>query len=508
MLDTIVIIDYGSQFTQLIARVIRNQHIFCIIQDYDQTIDSKNYNIKGIILSGSPQSVEDDHQVSAEIYALNVPILGICYGMQLLAKSFGGKISSSENREFGCAELTNMTSELFNHLVGIFDGDKKMQVWMSHADSVTKVPTGFSTIAKTDSCEIAAIANLEKKYFGVQFHPEVSHTNDGDFILKNFTYDICGCKRQWTTKHFIKNTIETIQQKVQNEKVILGLSGGVDSTVVAKIIHNAIGEQLICVFINNGLLRLNEVDAIITQYKEMNLNIHYIDAKENFYNHLKGIVDPEEKRKIIGKIFIDEFKQAVSGAKFLAQGTIYPDIIESSGSKFSHNIKSHHNVGGLPEDLHLTLIEPLKLLFKDEVRKLGTELGIPAGIINRHPFPGPGLAIRIIGEVKLQFIEMLQKADNIFIEELKNTKQYNKLSQAFAVFLPIKTVGVMGDTRTYEYVIALRAVETVNFMTAKIANLSVRFIQQVSNRIINEVVGINRVVYDVSSKPPATIEWE
>ncbi|MCX8514587.1 MAG: hypothetical protein RL017_441 [Pseudomonadota bacterium] len=517
MLDKILIIDFGSQVTQLIARRIRELNVYCEIFPYDVN-DEKivNFKAKAIILSGGPNSTYEQQtpQIPSIIFKLNLPVLGICYGMQAMANQLGGKVISSGKREFGNAEIFNCHSQLFED---ICDGQKNeqdyIQVWMSHGDKVVELPTGFEVIASNASCPIAAMANKALKLYGVQFHPEVSHTKQGLAILKNFIFTISECQASWTMPDFIPMVLTKIKQQVGQDKVILALSGGVDSSVAAALIDRAIGSNLICIFVDNGLLRYNESEQVMTTYHElMGLNIIKIDARDEFYSALENVTDPEQKRKIIGKLFVEIFQREakeIRDAKYLAQGTIYPDVIESAASgKSSHTIKSHHNVGGLPESLHLKLLEPLRELFKDEVRKLGVLLGLDKKLVYRHPFPGPGLGVRILGAIKPEYVELLQQADKIFIEELRNFDYYDKVAQAFAVFLPVKSVGVMGDGRTYEYVVALRAVETTDFMTANVANLPFDFITYVANRIINEVKSINRVVYDISGKPPATIEWE
>lgn len=514
--DKILILDFGSQVTQLIARRIREINVYCEIQPYnvsDKFI--KNFKPRGIILSGGPNSVYNDDTpvVSNSIFNIGVPVLGICYGMQTMAAQLGGNVESTEKREFGYAQIYNTQTSLFANIAdGFTDGKPYMQVWMSHGDKVTKLPSGFSVIANNDSCAIAAMADTKHNFYAVQFHPEVTHTPQGLQLLKNFVFSICKCNATWTMPNYVEETISKIKHTVGTDKVILALSGGVDSSVAAVLIDKAIGKQLICIFVDNGLLRLNEAEQVMQTYQQnMGLNIIKIDAQNEFYHKLSGVADPEEKRKICGRLFIEIFQREAakfSDAKFLAQGTIYPDVIESAGSATAHTIKSHHNVGGLPESLHLKLLEPLRELFKDEVRNLGTTLGLPHKMIFRHPFPGPGLGIRILGEIKTEYVKLLQMADNIFIEELCNSGYYAKTSQAFAVFLPVRTVGVMGDNRTYDYAVALRAVETTDFMTANVANLPFELITKVANRIINEVKGINRVVYDISGKPPATIEWE
>lgn len=514
----ILILDFGSQFTQLIARRIRELNVYCEIHPYDIPESFiTDFAPNGIILSGGPNAVYEDNtpKVPGIVFNLNVPVFGICYGMQAMADQLGGKVENAGKREFGYAEVYNTKTTLLENIIDGHGSDGNyMQVWMSHGDKVTKLPQGFEIIASSNSCPIAAIANLEKNLFGVQFHPEVTHTKQGSVLLKRFVIEICKCQPSWTMPNYADEAINKIKEQVGTDKVILALSGGVDSTVAGILIDRAIGQNLICIFVDNGLLRYNEAEQVMTSYRQnMGLNIIKIDAKAEFYKELSGITDPEQKRKIIGRLFVEIFQREalkISDAKWLAQGTIYPDVIESAGSKTkkAHNIKSHHNVGGLPESLHLKLLEPLRELFKDEVRALGMVLGLPRDMVYRHPFPGPGLGVRILGDIRPEFVTLLQHADHIFINELIKSDLYNKVSQAFAVFLPVKSVGVMGDGRTYEYVVSLRAVETTDFMTATVANLPFEFITRVANRIINEVKGINRVVYDISGKPPATIEWE
>lgn len=516
--DKILILDFGSQVTQLIARRVREFNVYCEIHSYDVSDDFiREFAPKGIILSGGPNSVYEDDTpiVSSLIFELGVPIFGICYGMQTIAKQLGGEVASSGKREFGYAEIHGLESPLFEGLSdGISNDGNFLQVWMSHGDKVVRMPDGFEVIAKTESCPIAAMYSPERNIYAVQFHPEVTHTKQGTRMLEHFVRNVCHCAATWTMPSYADEAIASIREKVGNDQVILALSGGVDSSVAGVLIHKAIGTQLICIFVDTGLLRLNEADQVMQNYAEnLDLNIIKIDAQDEFYAALAGISDPEQKRKIIGKLFVDIFQREaakLSNARWLAQGTIYPDVIESAGSKTNkaHNIKSHHNVGGLPESLNLQLLEPLRELFKDEVRSLGVSLGIAAKLIYRHPFPGPGLGVRILGEIKPEFVTLLQHADNIFIEELYSNDLYHKVAQAFVVFMPVKTVGVMGDGRTYDYAVSLRAVETTDFMTANVANLPFEFITKVANRIINEVKGVNRVVYDISGKPPATIEWE
>ncbi len=521
-MDKILILDFGSQVSQLIARRVREAHVYCEMHPFDMPLDEiKAFNPKGIILSGSYNSVyaDDSYQADPAILELGIPILGICYGMQWMAHTLGGKVEGGNQREFGYAKVNVQNSPLTQDISDYSDMHA-LDVWMSHGDKVVAVPEHFDIIGSTDNCPIALMANLEKNFYGVQFHPEVTHTKLGSQLLNRFVLDICQAAASWTMPNYIDNAIAKIKEQVGDEEVILALSGGVDSSVAAVLIHRAIGDQLTCVFVDHGLLRLNEAQKVMEMFSQ-NLGVKVIheDASEQFLGKLEGITDPEQKRKIIGAEFVEVFQKhakEIPNAKWLAQGTIYPDVIESAGAK--HNkaqaIKSHHNVGGLPETLNLKLLEPLRDLFKDEVRQLGVALGLPHSMVYRHPFPGPGLGVRILGAVNRQFAELLCQADDIFIQELRNFKDengvdwYEKTSQAFAVFLPVKSVGVMGDGRTYEYVVALRAVITNDFMTAHWAHLPYDLLGKVSNRIINEVRGINRVVYDVSGKPPATIEWE
>ncbi|MEO1928916.1 MAG: glutamine-hydrolyzing GMP synthase [Gammaproteobacteria bacterium] len=513
--EKILILDFGSQYTQLIARRVREAGVYSEI--YAGDIDHQSisdFNPKGIILSGGPESAfsDDSPKAAAEIFSMGVPILGICYGMQTMVEQLGGRVQSSTHREFGYAEVSIETS---NRLFSRIEVNQDcLQVWMSHGDRVETLPEGFEAIGKSDSSPMAAMANDEKSFFGLQFHPEVTHTNKGQIIIENFVHQICGCGSEWTPGNIIENDINNIREEVGADQVLLGLSGGVDSSVVAALLNKAIGEQLTCIFVDNGLLRLNEGDQVMEVFStHMNLNVIRVDAEELFLIKLQGVEDPEEKRKIIGNTFIEVFEEEASklaNVKWLAQGTIYPDVIESAGAKTgkAHVIKSHHNVAGLPENMTLKLIEPLRDLFKDEVRVIGRELGLPPELVDRHPFPGPGLGVRILGEVKKEFADLLRLADSIFIEELVTNNLYHDVSQAFSVFLPVKSVGVMGDGRKYDYVIALRAVETSDFMTANWAKLPYDFLDIVSTRIINEVEGISRVTYDISGKPPATIEWE
>ncbi|MGB0360087.1 MAG: glutamine-hydrolyzing GMP synthase [Endozoicomonas sp.] len=518
--DRILILDFGSQYTQLIARRVRETGVYCELYPWDITDeDIKRFAPKAVILSGGPESVieGDSPRASELVFNLGVPVLGICYGMQAMAKQMGGEVNTSDLREFGYArvDLEGKTT-LFD---GIEDhvnegGRLSLDVWMSHGDKVSTIPEGFVIAASTPSCPIAAMACEEKQFYGVQFHPEVTHTAQGLRILERFVVDIAGCQKLWTPSKIIDDAIERIRDQVGDQKVLLGLSGGVDSSVVAALLHKAIGDQLVCVFVDNGLLRLHEGDQVMSMFAEnMGVRVIRADSEDLFLSRLKGIQDPEEKRKIIGNTFIevfDDHSSQLDNIAFLAQGTIYPDVIESAGSKTgkAHVIKSHHNVGGLPEDMKMELVEPLRELFKDEVRKIGIKLALPYDMVCRHPFPGPGLGVRILGEVKREYAEILRSADAIFIHELREAGWYQKTSQAFAVFLPVKSVGVVGDGRRYEYVIALRAVETIDFMTARWAHLPYDLLEKVSNRIINEIDRVSRVTYDVSSKPPATIEWE
>ena len=512
--DKILIIDFGSQYTQLIARRVRELGVYCEIYNHQTSLQSiKDFNAKGIILSGGPETVKQkgSPKISDKVFDLGIPLLGICYGMQSIAKQLKGKVELAYKREFGHADLL-----LKNQGSGLFKGinTKKISVWMSHGDHVSKLPRGFKICATTGNSPIAAFYHPTKKIFGLQFHPEVTHTPQGKKILKNFVRDISDCKGLWNSRNIIDRAVSEIRDQVGGQEVLLGLSGGVDSAVVAALLSKAIGNQLTCIFVDNGLLRLNEGDQVMATFKgKFGIKVKRANAGNQFLRDLKGKKDPEKKRKAIGKTFIDVFlKEAKRNKKiqWLAQGTIYPDVIESAGTKngSAHVIKSHHNVGGLPSYLNLPVIEPLKDLFKDEVRKIGLELGLPKEILFRHPFPGPGLGVRILGEIKRPYIKTLQLADDIFISELIKDGYYEKVSQAFAVFLPVKSVGVVGDGRRYEYVISLRAVETIDFMTAKSAKLPQAFLEKVSNRIINEIPEVSRVTYDISSKPPATIEWE
>lgn len=509
----ILILDYGSQYTQLIARRVRELNVYCEIYAWD--VDSaaiEDFHPAGIILSGGPESVHQQHAptLNPSILELGVPILGICYGMQLLNVQFGGTVEPSNDKEFGYAQLERTTESQF--FAGV--EAKKLDVWMSHGDKIKQLADCFKVTAQTASTPVAACEHKQLPIFAVQFHPEVEHTLDGRELLAQFVHQICHCQQLWKTDNIIETHIENIRSQVADQQVLLGLSGGVDSSVVAALMHRAIGKNLICVFVDTGLLRYREGDEVMaTMAEKMDINVIRVDAQQQFYQALEGVADPEQKRKIIGEQFVRIFEREatkLTAVKWLAQGTIYPDVIESAGAKTgkAHVIKSHHNVGGLPEDLALELIEPLKDLFKDEVRKLGVSLGLAPEMVYRHPFPGPGLGVRILGQVKAEYADILARADHIFIEELRRHDLYDKTSQAFAVFLPIKSVGVVGDARRYEYVIALRAVETIDFMTARWAHLPYDFIDLVSRRIINEIASVSRVVYDVSSKPPATIEWE
>ena len=511
MTEKILILDFGSQYTQLIARAVREANVYCEIIPYHKPF-SFDESLKGIILSGSPFSVNEDKAPSVDIPAFiqQLPVLGVCYGAQLTAKEFGGRVDKSNKREYGRAKLEIHQEDAL--LTGVTNHS---QVWMSHSDSITALPEGFDILATTDSIPVAAFKKTSpgsEALYGRQFHPEVYHSTEGKKIVRNFLVNICGCSQNWTPASFVHETIEQLKQQIGDAHVIMALSGGVDSTVAATLISKAIGPRLHGIFVDNGVLRKNEFEQVLDTYKQLGLNVTGIDAKQLFYDELKGQTDPESKRKTIGRLVIDVFQQEaakVKEAKFLGQGTIYPDVIESvSVHGPSQTIKSHHNVGGLPEKMHLRLVEPLRYLFKDEVRKVGLELGIPEDMINRHPFPGPGLAIRILGEITAEKVQLLQDADHIYIEGLKQHQLYKSVWQAGTILLPVKSVGVMGDERTYEFTVALRAVTSVDGMTADWAHLPYEFLAHISNEIINNVRGINRVVYDISSKPPATIEWE
>ncbi|MGN0918051.1 MAG: glutamine-hydrolyzing GMP synthase [Oxalobacter sp.] len=535
MHSKILILDFGSQVTQLIARRVREAGVFSEVMPYD--VDpgfiqdyAKDGALKGIILSGGPNSVTegDTPRVQQIVFELGVPVLGICYGMQAMAAQLGGKVENGKVREFGYAEVfTQTATRLFDGIADAVqsDGSSLLKVWMSHGDKVTALPSGFKIVLSNEACPVAGMADESRGFYAVQFHPEVTHTVQGKAILNRFVHDICGCQSDWNMPDYVSEAVEAIRQKVGKDDVILGLSGGVDSSVAAALIHRAIGDQLTCVFVDHGLLRLNEGRMVMDMFaRNLGVKVIHVDASEQFMGQLAGVTDPEEKRKIIGREFVEVFQREagkIKNAKWLAQGTIYPDVIESAGKgKKGQTIKSHHNVGGLPDTLNLKLLEPLRELFKDEVRELGLALGLPREMVYRHPFPGPGLGVRILGEVKKEYADLLRQADAIFMEELWNTPSgqvsdkgrpmswYDATSQAFSVFLPVKSVGVMGDGRTYEYVVALRAVQTQDFMTAQWAHLPHELLGKVSNRIINEVRGINRVVYDISGKPPATIEWE
>ncbi|WP_372590820.1 glutamine-hydrolyzing GMP synthase [Guyparkeria sp.] len=519
--ERILILDFGSQYTQLIARRVRESKVYCEIHSWD--VDNafvRDFDPTGIILSGGPESVIDPQNAPAApelVFTLGVPVLGICYGMQTMAAQLGGKVENASHQEFGFAKvrarghtalLRDIEDEVTEEGFGLLD------VWMSHGDHVVEMPPGFKLMTSSDNAPIAGMADETRQFYGVQFHPEVTHTRQGARILERFVRDICGTQGLWRSDAIIETMIEQVQEQVGDEEVILGLSGGVDSSVVAALLHRAIGDQLTCIFVDNGLLREGEGDQVMRTFAEhLGVRVIRVDAEDQFLSRLAGEADPEKKRKVIGNTFIDIFDEQAGkreNAAWLAQGTIYPDVIESAGSKTgkAHVIKSHHNVGGLPEHMKLKLLEPLRELFKDEVRQIGLELGLPSEMIMRHPFPGPGLGVRILGEVKGEYAALLRRADAIFIHELREAGLYDQVSQAFAVFLPVRSVGVMGDGRRYDYVVALRAVETVDFMTARWARLPYEFIEKVSLRIVNEVRGISRVVYDVTGKPPGTIEWE
>lgn len=515
----ILILDFGSQYTQLIARRVREIGVYCELWAWDVTEEQiREFNPTGIILSGGPESTTEENSPRAPEYVFNagVPVLGICYGMQTMAMQLGGLTETSDHREFGYASVDLQAADaLFAKLNdNLTTSEPKLDVWMSHGDKVTRLPQGFQITGVTPTCPIAAMSDESRRFYGVQFHPEVTHTKSGLELLTNFVVSICGCECKWTAENIIEDAVARIKEQVGDDEVILGLSGGVDSSVTALLLHRAIGKNLHCVFVDNGLLRLNEGDQVMEMFGDkFGLNIIRVNAEDRFLDALKGIDEPEAKRKTIGKVFVDVFddeSKKLTSVKWLAQGTIYPDVIESAASKTgkAHVIKSHHNVGGLPDYMKLGLVEPLRELFKDEVRKIGLALGLPAEMLNRHPFPGPGLGVRVLGEIKKEYCDLLRKADAIFIEELYKADWYYKVSQAFTVFLPVKSVGVMGDGRKYDWVVSLRAVKTIDFMTAHWAHLPYDLLGKISNRIINEVNGISRVVYDVSGKPPATIEWE
>jgi len=519
-LHRILILDFGSQYTQLIARRVREIGVYCEIWPWDSHPgDILQFAPKGVILSGGPESVhaEDGPRAPDVVFEMNVPVLGICYGLHTMAAQLGGTVEPSSFKEFGYAQVavvqpSRLLQNIEDHVAA--NGNPLLDVWMSHGDKVVELPAGFELVASTESAPIAAIADDGRGFYGIQFHPEVTHTVQGQRILERFVHSICGCEEAWTAENIIRDSIDRIRAQVGEDDVILGLSGGVDSSVVAALLHRAIGEQLTCIFVDTGMLRYREPEQVMATFAQhMGVHVIKVDARERFLAALQGVTDPEKKRKVIGNMFIDVFEEQageMGNAKWLAQGTIYPDVIESAGGKTgkAHVIKSHHNVGGLPAHMKMELVEPLRELFKDEVRKIGIELGLPREMVFRHPFPGPGLGVRILGEVKKEYVDLLARADHIFIEELMRHDLYDKTSQAFAVFLPVKSVGVTGDQRRYEYVVALRAVETVDFMTARWARLPYEFLETVSLRIANEINGISRVVYDISGKPPATIEWE
>jgi len=516
----ILILDFGAQYTQLIARRVREAGVYCELHSYDTPIEEiRKFAPRGIILSGGPESVtlSETPRAPQEIFDMKIPILGICYGQQTMAAQLGGAVEAGEKREFGYARVRmHGHSRLFRDIRDerLDDGSEWLHVWMSHGDKVARLPPGFRMIAETASAPLAGIADETRGFYGVQFHPEVTHTTQGSAILQRFVHEVCGCESLWTPGNIVESMVQSVRDQVGRDEVVLGLSGGVDSSVVAALLHRAIGKQLTCIFVDNGLLRLNEGDQVMDTFaRHMGVKVIRVDAEERFLSALQGVADPEKKRKIIGGIFIEVFEEQaakIKNAKWLAQGTIYPDVIESAAAKTrkAHVIKSHHNVGGLPDIMNIKLLEPLRELFKDEVRRIGEELGLPHPMIYRHPFPGPGLGVRILGEVRKEYADMLRKADAIYLEELYRHNLYDKVSQAFAVFLPVKSVAVLGDARAYDYVVALRAVETVDFMTAIWARIPYEVLGIISNRIINEVRGISRVVYDISGKPPATIEWE
>jgi GMP synthase (glutamine-hydrolysing) len=516
----ILILDFGSQYTQLIARRVREVGVYSEIRAYDMPEEAiRAFNPNGIILSGGPESVTagGSPRAPACVFDMGIPVLGICYGMQTMAEQFGGKVAGSDTSEFGYAQIRRVAKggllhDISDHVGS--NGESLLDVWMSHGDKVVELPSDFELTAETESCPIAGMAHKTKPFYGIQFHPEVTHTLQGKRIFEHFALELCGCQVLWTPANIAQDAISRVKAQVGNDKVLLGLSGGVDSSVVAAMLHRAIGDQLTCVFVDNGLLRLNEGDQVMEMFAaNMGVTVIRSNSADLFLDRLVGVSDPEQKRKVIGNTFIDIFDAEaakLTGVKWLAQGTIYPDVIESAGANSgkAHVIKSHHNVGGLPDDMSFELVEPLRELFKDEVRQVGLELGLPYDMVYRHPFPGPGLGVRILGEVKREYADLLRLADAIFMDELHAADWYHKTSQAFAVFLPVKSVGVVGDARRYEYVIALRAVETIDFMTARWAHLPYDLLERTSNRIINEISGVSRVTYDVSSKPPATIEWE
>jgi len=516
----VLIIDFGSQYTQLIARRVREIGVYCEIWPYDNCEEQiALQKPRGIILSGGPETVtgDDTPRAPRAVFDLGVPVLGICYGMQTMAAQLGGKVEASDKHEYGYAQVrarghSQLLRDIEDHTTE--QGWGMLDVWMSHGDRVAQLPPNFHVICETDNAPLAGMADDERHYYGIQFHPEVTHTRQGGRILERFVREICGCDALWNPNNIIEDSIAHMREQIGNGQVVLGLSGGVDSSVVAAMLHRAIGDRLTCIFVDNGLLRLHEGDQVMATFAQhMGVKVVRVNAEERFLKALKGIADPEQKRKIIGNLFIDIFEEEagkLEDVNFLAQGTIYPDVIESAGaaSGKAHVIKSHHNVGGLPDYMKLELIEPLRELFKDEVRKVGVELGLPSDMVYRHPFPGPGLGVRILGEVQKEYADILRQADHIYIEELRRANLYDEVSQAFSVFLPVKSVGVVGDARRYEYVITLRAVKTIDFMTASFAHLPFEFLETVSRRIINEVSGVSRVAYDISSKPPATIEWE
>lgn len=513
--DRILILDFGSQYSQLIARRVRESGVYSEMHPFDMKDgDIKAFNPKGIILSGGPNSVYEEGSPRAPqiVFELGVPVLGICYGFQTMATQLGGSVMAGTVKEFGHAQIDVIVDDKL--LNGLKDNNAKIQVWMSHGDKVASLPDGFITTSSTPSCAFASASDESRQLYGVQFHPEVTHTAKGMEVIANFVHGICGCGNLWNPKNIIEMRVAQLKEQIGDERVLLGLSGGVDSSVVAALLHEAIGDKLTCVFVDNGLLRLGEGDQVMKMFADnMGIRVIRVDAESRFLEALTGATDPEDKRKIIGREFIEVFSEEarkLDGVKFLAQGTIYPDVIESAKTKNgkAHVIKSHHNVGGLPDDLHFELVEPLRDLFKDEVRKLGTTLGLPHEMIYRHPFPGPGLGVRILGEIKKEYADILRMADDIFMQELRASGWYDKTAQAFAVFCPVKSVGVVGDARRYAWVISLRAVETVDFMTARFAHLPYELVDKISTRIMNEIADVSRVVYDVSSKPPATIEWE